>query len=355
MDKDYYKILGVDKKATKDDIKKAFHKLAHKYHPDKKTGDEKQFKEVNEAYGVLSNEKKRAEYDAYGRVFSGNTGASSGFDGFDFSDFASQFQGGQGFEFDLGDIFGDFFGGNGRKARRGRDISVDLQISFKDSVFGVERKILITKSSTCETCNGTGAKEGAGVVTCTKCNGAGKIHESKRSLLGVVSTTRTCDACGGSGTIPKEKCQSCHGEGVVRKETEISVAIPAGINNGEMIRLSGYGEAIRNGQAGDLYIKVHVEQHHLFEKVGADLHTKLQVKLSDALLGATYTIDSLEGPLSVSIPAGVSSGEVLRIKDKGVPTRNGRGHLLVTISVPLPKKLSKKAKEAIETLRGEGI
>ncbi|MEX0917463.1 MAG: molecular chaperone DnaJ, partial [Candidatus Paceibacterota bacterium] len=357
MDKDYYTILGVGKNASKEEVKKAFHKLAHKYHPDKKTGDEKRFKEVNEAYGVLSNEKKRAEYDAYGRVFSGGSGGqTSGFEGFDFSDFASHFggaQGGQGsqWEFDIGDIFGDFFGGARKGARRGRDISVDVEISFKESVFGTTRKLLITKAGVCEACEGTGAKDKEALVTCEKCNGAGKVRDTKQSFLGTVSTIRACSVCDGTGKVPKEKCETCKGEGVLRKEDEIHVSIPAGINNGEMIRLSGRGEAVKGGVPGDLYVKVHVEKHSNFEKEGSNLRMTLNVKLTDALLGSTYQIDTLEGNFGVKIPAGITSGEVLRLKGRGIPSGNTRGDLLIKVHIPLPKSLSKKAKKLIEELK----
>jgi molecular chaperone DnaJ len=360
-DKDYYKILGVNRNASKEDIKKAFRKLAHKYHPDKKeTGDEKRFKEVSEAYSVLSDDKKRAEYDAYGRVFGGSGGFSQNgaYTGFDFSDIFSEFARESGASsFDIGDIFGDFFGGGRREhIRRGRDISIDLEIPFKDAVFGTQRKVLLTKTARCEKCGGSGAREGTELIACGTCNGSGKIHETKSSLLGSFTTVRVCESCQGRGKVPKEKCASCGGLGVSRREEEITISVPPGINDGEMIRLTGAGEAAVGGASGDLYMKIHVLPHPVFRKEGTNLAMDLNIKLSDALLGNTYTVPTLDGDLKVKIPAGISFGEVLRVRGKGVVIGRGkRGDLLIRIRVELPSKLSKGAKEAIEKLREEGI
>ena len=351
MSKDYYNILGIDKKATKVEIKKAFHKLAHKYHPDKKDGDEKKFKEASEAYSVLSDEKKRSEYDAYGQAFGGNSnaGPQGGFGGF-----GQQQQG--GFEFDLGDIFGDFFGGRNSAKKRGSDISIDIEVTFSEAVFGVDRKILLTKNSFCKSCNGSGAKKGSEMETCSTCNGNGKVRETKQSFFGSFSNVKVCEKCHGTGKLPKEKCKDCHGVGIQRKQEEINIKIPAGINNGEMIRLTGAGEAISGGMAGDLYIKVRVTPHKDFRKEGVDLKMDLEVKLSDALLGAEYTVETLDGKIKVAIPKGVSHGEMLRIKGKGVPvSESRRGDLFIKIKIKLPNKLSKKAKKLVEELKEEGI
>ncbi len=347
--KDYYTILGIDRKASKDDIKKAFHKLAHKYHPDKKGGDVGKFKEVSEAYSILSDDKKRAEYDSYGRVFNGAPGPGAG--GFDFSGF-------QGFEdFNFGDIFSEFFGGGRRgQGRRGRDISIDLELSFAESVFGTVRKVLLTKASPCVTCSGSGAKPGTELKTCATCNGKGKIHETRESFFGSVSTVRACEICHGSGKIPKEKCAVCHGAGVTRGEEEIPITIPAGIEAGEMIRLSGMGEAITGGAPGDLYVKIHIKKHPLFRKEGHHLVMDLSIKLSDALLGAEYPIETLDGKIAVKIPEGVSPGEILRVKGKGVPFEKGkRGDLMIRVAISMPSKLSRKAKDLVEDLKKEGI
>ena len=354
MTKNYYDILGVDKKASKEEIKKAFRKLAHKYHPDKKGGDEVKFKEVNEAYQVLSDDKKRSEYDAYGQAFGGGQGGfagAQGFGGFSANDFA-------GMEFDVGDIFNEFFGGGrsaGAQTRRGRDISIDVQIPFEDAVFGTDRKIVITKPSACSGCGGSGAESGTNMVVCSGCNGQGKIHESKRSILGTFTTQRLCDICFGSGKVPEKKCKTCRGLGVTNGQYEASVKIPAGIEDGEMIRLAGQGEAVQAGIPGDLYIKVRVAPHKTFVRQGSDLVMDLDVKLSDALLGAEYSVDTLDGSIKLKIPAGTSIGEILRVRGKGVPVGNSRGDLLIKLNILLPKKLSRKAKKVIEQLREEGI
>lgn len=351
MSKDYYKILGVNKSASKEDIKKAFRNLAHKFHPDK-GGDEGKFKEVNEAYSVLSDDKKRAEYDAYGRVFSDGTGGQ-GFGGFDFS----QFTQGGGFEqFDFGDIFGEFFGGGRQRARRGRDISIDIELTFEEAVFGVERKILLTKTAVCEICQGSGGSPGTQFDTCKTCNGKGKIKEVRGTFFGSFTSERVCPNCTGSGKIPKERCRNCKGTGSVRKESEINVKIPPGIENGEMIRISGGGEEIVRGTAGDLYIKVHVKRHPIFKKEGYNLVMDLKIKLSDALLGNEYNLRTLDGDIVLKIPENISFGEILRVKGKGIPDDRGkRGDLLVRIMIELPKKLSKEAKKILEQLRKEGI
>ncbi len=354
--KDYYAVLGVDKSASGEDIKRAFRKLAHKYHPDK-GGDTEKFKEVNEAYSILSDEKKRKEYDTYGNVFSGAGPSGGGFESnFDFGDFANA--GGTGFGFDIGDIFEDFFsgGGAGGRARRGSDISVDIQVPFADAVFGTERKILITKTRSCERCNGSGGEKGTALVSCNACGGSGKVHETKRSFLGSFTAVKTCGTCVGSGQVPKEKCEACKGAGVMKGNEEITINIPAGISDGEMIRMSGRGEAIHRGVPGDLYIKVHVPVHPVFKKEGKNLLMDLDVKLSDAILGAEYTTRTLDGEIKLTIPAGVSYGEVLRVRGRGVPVSGtSRGDLLARVIVKTPSKLSKHARELIEKLKDEGV
>lgn len=358
MSKNYYETLGVEKNANQEEIKKAFHKLAHKYHPDKNNGDDKKFKEVNEAYQVLSDSQKRAQYDQFGQTFNGGGnpyGGQGGFEGFDFSGF----QNAQGFDMgDIGDIFSDFFGGGmgrGQRERRGRDISTELSITFKESIFGVDRAILLTKASTCSVCEGSGAKPHTKMETCKKCNGKGQIRETRQSILGTISTSKICDDCMGRGTIPHEKCAECKGAGVLRKQEEINVKIPSGIDNGEMIRLVGMGEAIQGGVTGDLYIKINVAPHPVFRREGNNLTMVLEVKLTDAILGATYNIETLDGSIGVKIPEGISTGEILRVRDQGVLTSRKRGDLLITIKVKIPAKLSRKSRELIEKLKEEGI
>lgn len=362
MKKDYYDILGVNKQANKDEIKKAFRTLAHKYHPDKKTGDDAKFKEINEAYSVLSDDQKRAQYDQFGSAGPnssgfGGFGGGQGFDGFDFSQFT---QGnGQSFEFDFGDIFGDVFGGGGGRraqAKRGRDISIDLELSFEDSVFGVERTVLLNKISKCDTCSGSGAEKGSELVTCTTCNGKGSVREVKKTFFGQFESVATCNICQGTGKTPKIKCSTCRGQGIYKKETEIKVKIPAGIDNGEMIRLTGGGEAILGGQPGDLYIKIYVKKHPVFKKDGVNLVMDLGIKLTDALLGGEQNISTLDGDIKLKIPEGVNHGEILRIRGKGIPeSKNQRGDILVKVNVILPKKLSREARKMIDGLKNEGL
>ncbi len=355
MAKDYYETLGVAKGATKDEIKKAFYKLAHKYHPDKKEGDESKFKEVNEAYQVLSDDSKRQKYDQFGSADAQGFGNSqSGFGGFDFSGFQNG-----GMDFDLNDIFSEFFGGGmgGRaQARRGRDISTEIQISFSEAVFGVTRKILITKTSTCDTCKGNGAKSGTKMETCAKCNGRGQVREVRRTILGQIETKKTCETCMGRGEVPKEKCETCHGKGVLRKEQEIVIEVPAGIRDGEMVRMTGMGEAVQGGTTGDLYIKINVAPHPLWKRDGNDLVMNLNLKLSDALLGTEYPIETLDGNIKVTIPEGVSVNEILRVKGRGVPvSKTKRGDILIKLNIKMPTKISRKSRELIEELKKDGI
>ncbi len=365
--KDYYKILDVDKKASKDEIKKAFYKLAAKYHPDKKTGDEAKFKEINEAYQVLSNDQKRKEYDTYGQTFSGAGsqggagpfGQGGGFGGFDFSGFQ---QGDMNFDFeDLGDIFGDIFGGFGgrtAKQKRGRDMQLEMDISFEESIFGIERNVLISKVSTCKTCHGDGGKPGTKMESCSKCNGKGKINDIKRTIFGAMQSVKTCEECHGSGKVPKEKCDTCRGNGVLNSKEDIKISVPAGINNGEVLRMSGMGEAVSGGQSGDLYIKILVKSDKVWKREGNNLIMTQDVKLTDALLGSTYTILGIDGKIEFEIPKGASTNDILRIKGRGVPNVNNkkeRGDVLIKLNIIIPKRLSRKAENLVEELRKEGL
>lgn len=369
--KDYYKILDIDKKASKDDIKKAFYKLAAKYHPDKKGGDEAKFKEINEAYQVLSNDQKRKEYDTYGQTFNGAGsqggggpfGQGQGFGGFDFSGFQQGDFNGMNFDMDdLGDIFGDIFGGFGgrgaAKQKRGRDMQLEMDISFEESIFGVERNVLISKVSTCKTCHGSGGKPGTKMETCPKCNGKGKINDVKRTIFGAMQSVKTCEDCNGKGEIPKEKCDVCRGHGVLNSKEDIKISVPAGINNGEVLRMTGMGEAIQGGHSGDLYIKIFVKQDKIWKRDGNDLIISQDVKLTDAILGARYIISGIDGKIEFEIPRGASTNDVLRIKGRGVPNVNNkkiRGDVLIKLNILIPKKLSKKAENIIEELKREGL
>lgn len=353
--KDYYQVLGVTKSASEEEIKKAFRTLAHKYHPDKKGGDEAKFKEVSEAYAVLSDKKRRAEYDTYGKTFTG--GPQGGFGGFDFSNFANGFGGfdQQNVEFDLGDIFGEFFGGGGRRARRGRDISIDIELSFREAIFGADRRVLISKVTTCETCTGTGAQKGTAKKTCVACNGKGQIHETRNSFFGSFTSARTCPTCSGRGEIPESPCPVCKGQGVAKREEEVRITVPSGVEDGEMIRMPGRGEAAPGVPAGDLYVKLHVRPDKTFTRDGSNLVMTLPIKLTDALLGGSYKINTLDGETTVAVPAGVTHGEFIRVRGRGIPVGRARGDILVRINIEFPKKLSKEARDMIEKLRKEGL
>ncbi|MFA6355197.1 MAG: molecular chaperone DnaJ [Candidatus Paceibacterota bacterium] len=361
MSKDYYKTLGVEKGASKDELKKAFHRLAHAHHPDKNKGDDSKFKEVNEAYQVLSDDKKRASYDQFGSADGpqgfggGGFGGQGGFGGYDF-------RGGQpgGMEFDmgdLGDIFGDFFGGGrGKKARKGRDLQTEVHLSFEESIFGIEKKINVNKQSICSVCSGTGAKVGTKMDTCKTCNGQGQVREIRRSILGNFQSVKTCESCFGIGKIPSQKCSECRGAGVLKKNEEISVKIPSGVNDGESLRVRGKGEAIQAGVSGDLYIKLYVKSHSVYTREDSNLIMNLKIKLTEAILGFTYNLKTLDNhDIEVKIPEGINNGEMLRVRGKGVPVGGSRGDIIIRIQVDIPKKLSRKGKELIEEMKKEGL
>jgi molecular chaperone DnaJ len=348
--KDYYEILGISKGASKDEIKKAFRKLAHDHHPDK-GGNENKFKEANEAYSVLSDDTKRSQYDQFGHASAsaGGFGGQGGFGGFNWSDMAGA-QNGQGFEFDLGDIFGDFFGGGRKQSRqkRGSDITIDLKLTFAESIFGVDKKVNLTRSNTCSHCDGSGGEPGSRQIICKTCDGKGNVKEVKRTILGSISTSRVCDTCHGKGSVPEKPCHICKGKGIERKAETVDLHIPAGIENGEMLRVTGGGEAVAGGAFGDLYIRVQIPAHPTFRKTGANLEMDLHIKLSDALLGLTKTIETLDGTLDVKIPAGIQFGEILRAKYKNI-------FIYLHLKIDLPKKLSKDEHKLVEELREKGL
>ena len=348
--KDYYKILGVDKHATEEEIKKAFRKLAHKYHPDKPEGNEEKFKEINEAYQVLSNKEKRAQYDQFGSA--GPNGA-----GFDFSQFQ---QGAGGFDFsgfDFGDIFGGGFsqqstGYRTRGVQRGEDVQVRVSIPLKEAVLGTTKKIKVKRTVLCDHCKGTGAEPGSGMKTCDACQGRGKKEER---VMGIFSTVVTCPVCGGTGKVPEKVCKVCHGKGVVHTTEEVEFTIPAGVEDGAVLRMKGKGNEVKGGIPGDLYIHLRVEPDKKFKREGIHLHTKETVKLSEALLGGKKKITLVDGgTVEIKIPAGIQPGTMLRVKGKGVPMKGKKGDLFVTIQVKIPKKLSAKAKEAAKVFQEEG-
>jgi molecular chaperone DnaJ len=355
MSKDYYKTLGVEKNASAEEIKKAFRKAAHKYHPDKSDGDEAKFKQANEAYQTLSNEQKRSQYDRFGSA-GGNMGGgtSQGFGGFDFSGY----QNGQGFDFgdiDLGDIFGGGFSGGRRssRVRRGSDLQMRINLEFVDAIFGVKKTVEIEHTKSCSDCTGSGSKKESDTEICPECKGEGKIQTR---MMGIFATVAECPTCEGSGKVPKEKCPSCRGAGVNREKEKIEFTVPSGIKNGDTLRISGKGEAIKNGQTGDLFIQVVISPHPRYGRNGLDLLLVHTIGITDAVLGAKHEIDLLDGKkLDVKIPSATLHGTTLRIVGRGIDTGSTKGNLLITIKIDIPKKLSKRAKEAIDILQQEGL
>jgi molecular chaperone DnaJ len=364
VSKDYYKTLGIDKSANADEVKKAFRKLAHQYHPDKKGGDEAKFKEINEAYQVLSDEKKRAQYDQFGSAFEHGQAGGGGFSGF------SGFNNG-GFNInmdDLGDMFGGFgdifgFGGRGRsqsKARRGNDIETTLAIEFNEAVFGVEKEISLRKIITCDKCQGSGAEPGAKIETCKNCNGRGQVNRVQQTIFGQVQMQSTCPDCDGEGKKHSQNCTKCSGRGVVEDIVKLKIKIPAGIDNGESIRLTGQGEAgAKGGQAGNLYIKIRVKEDKRFERNGFDIASQAEIGFTQAALGDKMEVETVDGKVDLKIPEGTQSGTVFKLKGKGVPHLNSRGlwggdnkrgDHLVEIIIKTPKNLTKKQKEILKEL-----
>lgn len=357
MAKDYYDILGVSRNASDDEIKKAYRKLAHKYHPDKSGGDEKKFKEINEAYQVLSDKAKRQQYDQFGRTFE-QARAEGGFGGFDFSGFPGFGEKGFDFEFGFGgfeDIFSDIFGGaKKRRKAYGRDIQVDLEISFEEMVRGTEKEISLYKKVKCEHCRGTGGEPGSKLKTCPTCQGSGRIKTTRRSFFGTFSQVSECPECQGEGQLYEKRCSKCGGEGRIKAEEKIKIKIPAGIQDGQTISLKGQGEAGEKGApAGDLYLTIRVHPHAKFSRKGQDILSTEYVPFSTAALGGKVEIDTIEGKKVLKIPAGTQSGETFRIKGKGIPEFQGRGtgNHLVKVIVKIPKNLSREQKGLIEKLK----
>lgn len=362
MGKDYYKTLGVEKSATQDEIKKAFRKLAHKHHPDKKDGDEKKFKEINEAFQVLGDDTKRKQYDQFGSTFDQQGGFGGGMNWEDFMR-ATRGQGGFGnMNFggiDLGDLFGGMFGGGfggGQQTRRGNDIQVDVELSFEDAVFGIEKEIRLTKNNACAVCSGNGAEPGSKMSTCDTCNGQGKVARVQQTMLGAMQTVAMCHNCHGKGENPEKACKHCGGDGMERSESAYTVKIPAGIDHGESIRISGKGEHAGAGtQPGDLYVRALVKPDKRFERKQYHIFTEANISYPQAVLGDQIEIDTLDGKKKLVIPAGTQPGQQIRLKGLGVPhVRSGkRGDQYVDVVVEVPKKVNKKAKKLIEELGGE--
>lgn len=356
MAKDYYNLLGISKGVSQEEVKQAFRKLAHKYHPDKEGGDEAKFKEINEAYQVLGDEKKRAQYDQYGSAafeqggFGNAGGGAGGFGGFDFSGFAN---GGQGFE-DLGDIFGDLFGasrgGGRRQTPRGSDIQVDVELSFKEAVFGVDRDISLSRQLSCNRCSGNGAEPGEGMKSCDDCGGSGVKIGVQRTILGAMQVKRACETCSGVGEVPKKTCTSCSGSGVERQHKTLTVSIPGGVEDGSVLRMRQEGEAVKGGVPGDLFVRIHVKDDKRFDRQGNDLYTYKNIGFSQAALGDTVEVETIDGVGELKIPAGTQSGTQFRLRGKGVVHGPSRGDQIVIVEVVVPRKLSREQKKLIEEL-----
>jgi len=362
MAKDYYKILGVSKKASSKEIKKAYYKLAHKHHPDK-GGDEKEFKEINEAYQVLSDKKKRSQYDRFGRVFEGMRGGQPGFDfpwGWGRPDMDFNFESGfGGLEEMLEEIFGSGFSGRKRDLKKGKDIRVEMDISLEDTLKGKEKVIILEKVVICPRCQGRGAEPGTKVKECFSCRGTGQVQQIRKTFFGTFTKYIICPECGGEGYRPEKPCNVCRGEGRVKGKEDIKVFIPAGVDTNQIIKIEGKGNAgKRGGASGDLYVRVLVKKHPVFQRRGDDLYVLLSISFSQAALGDEIEILTIEGKkILLRIPAGTESGKILRISQKGIPhfSSYGRGNLYVEFVIETPKKLTKKQKELLRSLRENGL
>ena len=347
--RDYYEILGVTRTATEVEIKKAYRKLAIEHHPDKNPDDhtaEDKFKEAAEAYSVLSDAQKRAAYDRFGHSAAGaGAGSAAGFGGAGFSNIE-----------DIFDIFGfgDMFGGQGRTssrsaAQRGADLRYDIEISLEDAATGKEMKLRIPRLETCDECSGKGTEKGTQPETCITCNGSGQT----RYQQGFFSVMRTCSNCGGRGQIIKSPCKKCHGAGRIEKERNIEIKIPAGVETGSRLRVNGEGESGTNGgQTGDLYVVIHVAEHELFERQGANLYSAVPITFAQAALGAEIKVQTLDGEEDLKIPAGTQTGTVFRLKTQGMPALGGRGKgdMFVAVTLITPKTLTKEQRKLLEQL-----
>ena len=352
--RDYYEVLGVQKGATEEEIKKAYKKMARKYHPDLNPGDkdaEEKFKEVNEAYEVLSDSEKKARYDQFGFAdVDPNFGAGGG-----------GYGGGAGFDFgDLGDIFGSFFGGgfgggqtrrNPNAPQRGESIRMNLTISFEEAAFGCEKELELDRYESCETCHGSGAAPGTSPETCPDCGGSGVVQTRRQTPMGVFASTAPCSRCGGRGKIIKEPCKDCRGSGMVRRRRKIQASVPAGIDNGQTISIRGQGHAGKNGgPEGDLLVTITVRPHELFRREGTSVLCEAPITFPQAVLGAELEIPTIDGKVKYDIPEGTQSGTTFRLKGKGIPALNGRGRgdQYVTVYIETPRNLNREQKEALK-------
>lgn len=343
--RDYYEVLGLEKNATKEDIKKAYRKLSKKYHPDinKEADAADKFKEVKEAYEVLSDDQKRDQYDRFG-----HTDPNQGFGGFGDGDFG----GFGGFE----DIFSTFFGGGGTRRRdpnaprQGADLQYTMTLNFEEAVFGKETELEIPREETCDTCNGSGAKPGTKPETCSHCHGSGQLNTEQNTPFGKIVNRRVCHYCSGTGKIIKDKCRTCSGTGKVKKRRKINVKIPAGVDDGQQLRVSGQGEpGINGGPAGDLYVVFHVREHEFFERDGDDIYCEMPITFTQAALGDEIEVPTLHGKVKLKVPAGTQTGTKFRLRGKGVPNVRGygTGDQHIHVKVVTPTKLTDKQKQLL--------
>jgi len=349
--RDYYEVLGVSKNASDDELKSAFRNLARKYHPDVSDAPdaEEKFKEINEAYGVLSDIDKRAAYDRFGHQGVRGPNGGPGFETVDFTDFADIF----------GDMFGfGGFGGRTRTAsrtapRRGADLQYQVAISFKEAVFGADKEIEVTKDEKCDTCSGSGAKPGSSPKTCPECQGRGEVRQTRQTLLGAMVQVTTCPVCSGRGSVIESHCSTCQGSGLVRKTRRKKVSIPAGVDDGTRIRLAGEGQpGGNNGPPGDLYLLVRVRPHKYFRRRDNDILLDLNVNIAQATLGAEVQVPTVDGDVKLKIPSGTQPGKIIRMRGKGVPhlRSNSRGDQLVIVNVTIPKRLDEEERKLFEQL-----
>lgn len=369
MSKDYYNILGINKSATQTEIKKAYHKLAHKYHPDKGTGDAEKFKEISEAYSVLSDTKKRSAYDQFGVGANGaGPGGFSGFggQGADFSNF-SNMNFGQGFDFS--DIFSDFFEGfsggsmggareaNTIRKERGADIQVDMEISFLEMARGTEKTVSLYKLQKCSQCRGKGAEKEEDLEKCHVCKGTGRVEKKINIGFGSISQIATCQTCRGRGFEVKKKCSKCHGLGVTKEKVEIKITVPPGVETGSILRVLGQGEESRDGVSGDLFVMIRVSNHPLFRRVENNIVCEKEINLTEALLGTKLKVPTLEEEHTLVIPPLTPNGARFRIRGKGIQVgRSGKiGDEIVRIRIKMPRRLSSKAKQLLDELKDEGF
>ncbi len=360
MPKDYYSILGVGKNASEEEVKKAYRKLAHQHHPDKTHGNEAKFKEVNEAYQVLSDAEKRRHYDAFGSAPQGGDRHGHGAAGAGFGGFQWDFQQAG----DFSDIFSDFFGGSGssrahaRQPEKGEDIQVAMTISLEDSAFGAEKEISIKRDIECARCGGSQAEPKSEIISCTHCGGTGRVSRQYRTIFGTIAQQSVCEECRGRGKAPKLKCTQCHGAGV-RKETDtFKIKIPQGIDSEQMFKVQGKGNAALVGaRSGDLYVAVTVAKHPVFIRKGADLYLDIPIQFSQAAFGDKIDLKTLYDTVSLKIPVGIQSESVIKVGGKGMPRVSGfgKGDLLVKVRVQTPAKLSRRQKELLEELKKENL